>query len=126
MKGIPNRTDKETAALWLVAGIRFALGDNGTRMQDELIDYCRELKAKADAYDGKRVEDQINACFECSHFEAILEAKTERDRYRAALESIRDHHEEQRQCWESVDDMDRTRYHEERRNVAMMVLEAQP
>lgn len=32
-----------TAALDLVSRIRFALGDNGKRMQDELIEYCKEL-----------------------------------------------------------------------------------
>lgn len=88
MKGIP-RTDKETAALWLVAGIRFAIGDNGTRMQDELIDYCRDLKAKADAYDSQRLEDQTNACLDCDHLQAIIQAHAERDRYREALEQIK-------------------------------------
>ena len=35
----------ETGALHLLARIREALGDNGTRMQGELMDYCRELAA---------------------------------------------------------------------------------
>ena len=30
----------------LLSRIRFALGDNGKRMQDELIAYCRELAAR--------------------------------------------------------------------------------
>ena len=32
-----------TSSLDLVSRIREALGDNGTRMQDELLVYCREL-----------------------------------------------------------------------------------
>jgi hypothetical protein len=37
--------DEQTGALYLVAQIREALGGNGTRMQDELITYCRNLAA---------------------------------------------------------------------------------
>ena len=49
-----------TGALHLLARIREALGDNGARMQDELLEYCAELR----------------------------DAATERDRYRSALEKI--------------------------------------
>ena len=35
--------DDATAALDLVSRIRIALNDNGKRMQDELLSYCREL-----------------------------------------------------------------------------------
>ena len=38
----------------LVSRIRFALGDDGARMQDELVDYCRELRAKVDERDRYR------------------------------------------------------------------------
>ena len=38
------------AALDLVSRIRFALGDDGKRMQDELIAYCAELRELADRY----------------------------------------------------------------------------
>lgn len=39
-----TKTQMESAgALDLVSRIRFALGDNGKRMQDELIEYCKEL-----------------------------------------------------------------------------------
>ena len=31
------------SSLYLVARIREALGDNGLRMQDELIEYCKHL-----------------------------------------------------------------------------------
>lgn len=37
--------------LGLIADIRFACGDNGLRMQGELVEYVRELKQKADMYD---------------------------------------------------------------------------
>lgn len=37
--------DDATAALDLVSRIRMALNDNGKRMQDELLEYCRELAA---------------------------------------------------------------------------------
>lgn len=46
---LQNRIDElerqETGALYLVAQIREALGDNGQRMQDELLAYCRRLVA---------------------------------------------------------------------------------
>ena len=36
------------SSLYLVARIREALGDNGLRMQDELIEYCKALKQRSD------------------------------------------------------------------------------
>lgn len=41
----------EISALNLLTEIRFALGDNGKRMQDELIEYCKELKLKKELYE---------------------------------------------------------------------------
>lgn len=41
--------DEAISALDLLSRVRFALGDNGTRMQDELLDYCRELRDSAGA-----------------------------------------------------------------------------
>ena len=41
--------DDAAAALDLVSRIREALGDNGRRMQDELLDYCRQLAALQEA-----------------------------------------------------------------------------
>jgi hypothetical protein len=38
-----NAYQEATAALDLVSRIRFALGDNGKRMQDELIEWCKTL-----------------------------------------------------------------------------------
>lgn len=43
-----------TAILLLLANIREACGDNGVRMQDELVEYIRELKRKADQFDAER------------------------------------------------------------------------
>ena len=40
----------QIAALDLVSRIRFALGDNGKRMQDELIIYCTEAVKDAERY----------------------------------------------------------------------------
>lgn len=37
------------AALGLLSKVRFALGDNGTRMQDELIEWCKGLNPEAGA-----------------------------------------------------------------------------
>lgn len=37
-----------SAPLMLLADIRFACGDNGKRMQDELVEYIRELRADSD------------------------------------------------------------------------------
>lgn len=46
----------ETGLLMLIADIREACGDNGKRMHDELVEYIRELKRKADHYDMEREE----------------------------------------------------------------------
>lgn len=43
--------DDAAGALDLLSRVRFALGDNGTRMQDELLVYCRELAAVALRFD---------------------------------------------------------------------------
>jgi len=37
-----------TSLLFLLAQIREALGDNGKRMQNELVDYCRDLRRSKD------------------------------------------------------------------------------
>ena len=36
--------DEAASALDLLSRVRFALGDNGLRMQDELIAYCAEMR----------------------------------------------------------------------------------
>ena len=61
--------DDATAALDLVSRIRMALNDNGKRMQDELLIYCRELAALP---------------------YRVAELEAERDRYRAALDAVRE------------------------------------
>lgn len=42
---------RNSAPLMLLADIRFACGDNGLRMQDELVEYIRELAADAERLD---------------------------------------------------------------------------
>ena len=42
--------EESTAALALLSRMRFACGDNGARMQDELEEYLRELKRDAERY----------------------------------------------------------------------------
>jgi len=37
-----------TSLLFLLAQIREAVGDNGKRMQDELLEYCRDLRRAKD------------------------------------------------------------------------------
>ena len=46
--GMPR--DDAAAALGLLSRMRFACGDNGKRMQDELEDYLRELRKDAERY----------------------------------------------------------------------------
>lgn len=40
---------ENTRLCLLLADIRTALGDNGKRMQDELVEYCKEIREKAEA-----------------------------------------------------------------------------
>lgn len=47
---IEARVRESDPALRLVAEIRFAIGDEGKRMQDELVEYCRELRKDAERY----------------------------------------------------------------------------
>lgn len=48
--------EEECAALALLSRMRFACGDNGTRMQDELEEYLRELRRDAERYRWLRDE----------------------------------------------------------------------
>ena len=41
-----------SSLLMLLADIRFAIGDNGKRMQDELVAYCKEIAEKARKFDN--------------------------------------------------------------------------
>ena len=47
-------SEQQFSALMLVARIREALGDNGKRMQDELIEYCKELAKMAEQSKPKK------------------------------------------------------------------------
>jgi hypothetical protein len=42
--------------LKILTDIRFACGDNGLRMQDELIEYIRQLKIDADRYKWLKID----------------------------------------------------------------------
>lgn len=43
-----SEKENETTLLRLLTDIRFALGDDGKRMQDEFVEYCKALKAERD------------------------------------------------------------------------------
>jgi len=48
-----QHANRENARLiQLLTDIRFALGDDGKRMQDELVEYCKEVKAERDRLRG--------------------------------------------------------------------------
>ena len=49
-------TESEARAFDLLSRVRFACGDNGTRMQDELEEYLRELRRDAERYRWLRDE----------------------------------------------------------------------
>lgn len=53
LSALQARLEVETSTafslLRYLTELRFALGDNGKRMQDELLDYCRELRRNKDA-----------------------------------------------------------------------------
>lgn len=54
--------DQEHACVKLVADIRFACGDNGKRMQPELVEFIRELAADAERYRWLRdIPSQLRA-----------------------------------------------------------------
>ena len=71
---------QETGALYLVAQIREALGDNGTRMQDELLDYCRELAQLYRANTAWREAPSTPGCQACAAMtRALIEPTTTGD-----------------------------------------------
>lgn len=53
---------RESACVMLVADIRFACGDNGKRMQPELVEFIRDLAADAARYQWLRdIPSQLRA-----------------------------------------------------------------
>lgn len=50
LREIERLRDESAAALALLSRMRFACGDNGVRMQDELEQYLRDLKRDAERY----------------------------------------------------------------------------
>jgi len=55
---------KEIAAFDLLSRMRFACGDNGKRMQDELEEYLRELKRDADRWRAEISDEAVDAAVE--------------------------------------------------------------
>lgn len=53
----PRPQQDETGLLRLVCDIRFAVGDNGKRMQPELVEYMKALKTNSDRYEFMRDTD---------------------------------------------------------------------
>ena len=52
-------TESEAAAFDLLSRMRFACGDNGKRMQDELEEYLRGLKRDAERYRWRKENPAI-------------------------------------------------------------------
>lgn len=52
----------------------------------------------------------------------LIAARRERDELVSALKEIAHHHDKQRLLFDEVGDYDSRRYHEDRRNVALMFL----
>lgn len=53
IQSLEARLEVEARTTWsllsYLSDLRFALGDDGLRMQDELLEYCRELRRNKDA-----------------------------------------------------------------------------
>ena len=56
--------EEECAALALLSRMRFACGDNGKRMQDELEVYLRDLKRDADKWRDEIADEAVDAAVE--------------------------------------------------------------
>ncbi len=61
----------KAAALGLVSSIRFALGDNGRRMQPELIEWCRGLRDHAQVMAQLRGESTVLRTLLCQANEVL-------------------------------------------------------
>ena len=52
IQSLEARLEVEARTTWsllsYLADLRFALGDDGRRMQDELLEYCRDLRSSKD------------------------------------------------------------------------------
>ena len=82
--------DDATAALDLVSRIRMALNDNGKRMQDELLIYCRELAAlPARVAEMESVRDDLSRAYAVQGL-ALEEERTRVAELEAELRSIAD------------------------------------
>ena len=80
--------DESTAALALLSRMRFACGDNGLRMQDELEEYLRELKRDAERYRWLRARwGRISEVYE-GNSENMIEIGDETDGWEVAPDSL--------------------------------------
>lgn len=68
---IERLRDQHAAALALVADVRFAVGDDGKRMQPELMEYLRGLAADAARYRWLRRKFGIVAAVDGAQFCAL-------------------------------------------------------
>lgn len=65
--------EEECAALALLSRMRFACGDNGKRMQDELEEYLRGLKRDADKWRAEIDDEAVDAAVEAYGKAAVEE-----------------------------------------------------
>ncbi len=76
------------AALGLVSRIRWAIGDNGTRMQDELVEFCRTTALEAaDVYSLRAEVERLKNDIE-RYVQAASELGAEVERLRAEVERL--------------------------------------
>lgn len=74
LKGSELAYDESTAGLLrLVCDVRFALGDDGKRMQDELIELCAALRKDAERYRWLRAQhwNKSPLCVVCDPKDAV-------------------------------------------------------
>lgn len=82
--------DEAASALDLLSRIRFALGDNGVRMQDELIAYCAEIRdamARVAELDARISEGQATLKRRNEECDSL---RSERDHYGQILTDLLD------------------------------------
>src|SRR5690554_332589 len=60
-QGYTDATEQQVTALHVLAEIREACQDRGIRMQDELVDYIREITNKAEQWDKHHIHRPVTA-----------------------------------------------------------------
>lgn len=92
-------------------------------MVNRLRDRADKMATKSNAAALNEAADRLEV-LEREHqefFDRWHEERRKREALELALAEIAAHHDDQRQCW-LEDDSDQARYHEERRNLALMHL----